>query len=196
MDGQSRDHQRAQYCKKRYEDSILVASLSPSYAVAYVNNIPTPIVPARDMDLYEPGWRSATLAAGRQPHTIINYGWNLIGAHPTPSAASPIHSIGFDMFTEAPVDVDPIQIAPEHLQAVLDYAKHIAIFKLGGSEFSETTPLMERFVMEAVRYNSRLSAESRQLWTMRDRAARDKEQRYERRAVPASSEELVEGGTQ
>lgn len=188
MDGQSRDHERATYCRKRYEDALLMAQLVPSIAVAYINGITAPIVPVSDMDSYSPGWRNTFLVAGQIPDTIINYGWNLVGVHPTPSTVAPTFSISFDMFVEAPVGTDPIQIAPEHLQAVLDYAKHIAIFKLGGSEFANTTPLMERFVMEAARYNSRLEAESRQLWTMRDRANRDRIQRYGHRSAPDSSE--------
>ena len=192
MDGQSRDHARAQYCKKRYEDALSLAAITPSYAVGYINGRPVPIVPASDMDNDDPGWRMRFLAAGEEPNTLVSYGWNLIGVHPTPSAAAPLFSISFDMFVEAPVSTDPIQIAPEHLQAVLDYAKHIAIFKLGGAEFATTEPLMERFFMEAMEYNSRLKAESRQFHTMRDRANRDK-QMYARRAQVTSSENVLAG---
>lgn len=192
MDGQSRDNARANYCKKRYDDALTIARLAASTAVGYINSRAITITPASEMDSYDPGYRNLSLALGQEPRDIINYGWNIIGVHPTPSIAAPLHAIGFDMFLEAPVTTDPIQIAPEHLQAVLDYAKHIAIFKIGGAEFFNTTQLFERFVMAAMEYNSKLSAESRNLWTMRDRAARDKEQRYQRRADPKSSEELQE----
>jgi hypothetical protein len=195
MDGQSRDNQRAEYCRKRYEDAVRLASLIPSVGVAYINNRPAQPIPATDMDLWSPGWRNQSLSSGQAPTDIIQYGWNVIGVHKTPTVADAVFDISLELFVEAPVDEDVIQIAPEHLQAVLDYAKHLAVFKLGGSEFAQTLPLYERFVAEAMQYNSKLLTESKNFNVIRDRAAREKEQRYPRRAQTESAEQLTEGGS-
>jgi hypothetical protein len=43
------------------------------------------------------------------------------------------------------VDSDPIQLSRDGVDAILAYAQHIAMFKLGGKTFSGTMPLYEQF---------------------------------------------------
>jgi hypothetical protein len=39
---------------------------------------------------------------------------------------------------------------------MLDYAQHLAAFKMGGAEFMATLPLFQRFIKQASIYSSKL----------------------------------------
>ena len=54
------------------------------------------------------------------------------------------------------MDTDPVQVAREDLDAIIDYAQHLAAFKMGGTEFSDTVALYRRFLKQAALYNSKL----------------------------------------
>jgi hypothetical protein len=59
----------------------------------------------------------------------------------------------------APVPVnntDFIQLSRNDLDAVIDYAQHLAALKMGGAEFTATIPLFQRFMAQAALYNSKL----------------------------------------
>lgn len=177
QDGQSRDHYRASYCLKRYKDVLPLARLLPSYMIGYINGRPAPIGAISDEDSWNPGWPNDTASA---PTSFLSLGWNLLALSPRPNAGP--YSIVLDGVVQATVpEVDPIQIAQEHLGPILGYAKHVALFKLGGGEFAQSQHLWERFFDAAVEYSSKLAAESKNFQLMRDRAARDKEQRKVRR---------------
>jgi len=188
-DGQSRDHARADYCRKRYEDALLLSRISPSVLVAYVNNAPVPVIQVSDMDSWEPGWQNVAAGMSR---ALIAYGWNIFGLHPKPDSTG--YAISLEMNIEAPIpEVASLQIANEHVQSVLDYARHLAVFKLGGAEFFATQPLWERFFKAAMEYNSKLAVEARNFNTMKDISSRDKEARYQRRIDTDSSDSITGG---
>lgn len=189
QDGQCRDYYRAAYCKKRYDDALILARLHPSVLQAYVNNLPLAVVESpSDMDCYSPGWQN--LPPGL-PGSIIAHGWNLLTLSPTPNAIS---SITLEMAITAPTDTNPLQLAQEHKQVILDYAKHLATFKMGGAEFGATQPHYDKLFDCAKEYNSKLSVEAKNFWVMRDRAAKEKEQRYQRRSTPSDSGMMMGGG--
>jgi hypothetical protein len=185
QDGQSRDHFRASYCLKRYRDALVLGRMLPSYMIGYVNGRPAPISAISDEDSWNPGWPNTPAAS---PTGMLSLGWNLLALTPTPNAGP--YSITLDGVVQAAIpDVDPIQIAQEHLGAILGYAKHVALFKVGGGEFAQSQHLWERFFDAAVEYNGKLAAESKNFQLMVDRAARDKEQRKVRR-----EQAMSEGG--
>ena len=51
---------------------------------------------------------------------------------------------------------DYLQIARDDYDSLLDYAQHVAAFKMGGQEFLETIPLYQNFVTHAAQYNAKL----------------------------------------
>jgi hypothetical protein len=52
---------------------------------------------------------------------------------------------------------DSIQLARDDYDAVLDYAQHLAAFKMGGQEFAATIPLYGALIKRASLYNAKLS---------------------------------------
>jgi hypothetical protein len=60
----------------------------------------------------------------------------------------------------APVPVndgDFVQVSKDDLEAILDYAQHMAALKMGGTEFISTIPLVQRFHKQALVYNHKLN---------------------------------------
>jgi hypothetical protein len=55
-------------------------------------------------------------------------------------------------------DGDFVQLGREYLDALLNEAQHLAVFKSGGQEFADTVPLHQEFVKAAANYNDRLKA--------------------------------------
>mgnify|MGYP001602838546 CR=1 FL=1 len=51
-----------------------------------------------------------------------------------------------------------IEIGREHINTILDYAHHLAAFKMGGQEFVDTFGLSESFIRQAMIYNERIEA--------------------------------------
>jgi hypothetical protein len=56
------------------------------------------------------------------------------------------------------VDSDPIQLSRDGVDAILAYAQHIAMFKLGGKDFFDTMPLFEQFEAYARTKNRQYAA--------------------------------------
>ena len=55
-------------------------------------------------------------------------------------------------------DSDQIQISRDGVDAVLNYAQHIASFKMGGKDFALTVPLFEQFEAYCRMKNSQYAA--------------------------------------
>jgi len=53
-------------------------------------------------------------------------------------------------------DTDQVQVSREDLDAIIDYATHLASLKMGGAEFKNTIPLFQRFQEQCALYNSKL----------------------------------------
>jgi hypothetical protein len=84
-------------------------------------------------------------------------GLNLI-AIPPPDAGS--YSLTATVVENAPVPVlvsDCLQVTQDVFDVILDYAQHLAAFKMGGEEFLVTQPLLQRFMQLAALYSSKLS---------------------------------------
>ena len=98
--------------------------------------------------------------------------------------ASVTSSITVDVVRNAPVpiaDGDFVQLGREELDAVLDYAAHLACFKMGGAEFQATMRGLANFRRLALVRNERLAAAVRSaaqpLW---DKGWREERQRLRR----------------
>ena len=147
-DGPSRDFARAQYCEQRYQEFVQLASIYPSVLTADVNNITCGIGSVFDMDFYQPDWQQQT----GPPSFIGMCGRNLACAGQTPDA---VYGVGLWMAVNAPT-TGYLQVNRGAIDPVLDYAQHIASFKMGGAEFFATVELHQRFLDQAAKYNSKL----------------------------------------
>jgi hypothetical protein len=150
----ARDIPRAAYCEQRYRLGAAALSVAPALLALRINNIPVQIDSVRAADLYATAWQAATSGT---PKNAYYAGLNLLALAPQPSSTA--FSQTASVVQNAPLPSapnDPVQVAREDLDAILDYAQHLAAFKQGGQEFAATTALFQRFLKAASLYNSKL----------------------------------------
>jgi hypothetical protein len=158
-DGPSRDYARAQYAEQRYQEFVSIGQSAlpsspvyPSVLASDVNNITVGLGSVFDLDSYVPDWQNTL---NRQQPTFVGMaGRNLACLGPLPDA---VYGVGLWMVVNAPT-TGFIQVNRGSLDAILDYAQHIASFKMGGAEFDGTERLYQNLISSAKNENGRLSA--------------------------------------
>lgn len=158
-DGPSRDYARAQYCEQRYQQFVEAAKLVPSVLIATINNISCGVGSVFDLDFYQPDWQ---LTIG-QPGFVGMCGRTMacIGQTPDDGTAggSPRNNYGVGLLISVNAPTTGfIQVSRDQIDPILDYAQHIASFKMGGAEFDGTARLFENFIAAAKAENGRLDA--------------------------------------
>jgi hypothetical protein len=152
----SKDSLRAQYCEMRYREGVALLLTAPSLLALRINNIPTQVDSVRNADDFNPSWQSVSSGA---PKSAYIAGLNLLAVSPKPDS-SIAYSTTATVVQNAPVPTlgtDAIQLSHEDYDAMLDYAQHLAMLKVGGAEFIATIPLYTRFIQQAMLYNSKLT---------------------------------------
>lgn len=152
-DGPSRDYQRAAYCEQRYQEYVQIAQMIyPSVLTSNINNITAGIGSVFDMDFYQPDWQQTTGA----PTFVGMCGRNMACIGPVPDG---IYGVGLWMTANMPI-TNYIQVSRGQIDPVLDYAQHIASFKMAGAEFGGTDRLYQNMIECAKGQNGRLKAVS------------------------------------
>jgi hypothetical protein len=171
-EGESRDKFRADYCMMRLKDSQVVAKVFPSILRAYVNEVEVPVITPWDKNAISPNWRNQQ----EQPNQVILHSANLISLSPVPKAtvSNPEgqYSISFDCSANAPIPENEaayLDLSSELVQPLLDYAHHLACFKLGGTEFADTIESYKRFLQAAMQQNLKLRAESNNFQLLKEK---------------------------
>lgn len=156
-DGPCRDYTRAAYAEQRYQEFVQLARIYPSVLAADVNNITCGVGSVFDMDFYTPDWQQT---AG-QPSFVGMCGRNMacLGQTPDNGPAQNGYGVGLWMTANAVVS-GFIQISRDQIDPVLDYAQHIASFKMGGAEFAGTDRMYQNLIAGAKAQNGRLGAVS------------------------------------
>lgn len=150
----AKDVLRAGYCEQRYRAGLRMLAAAPALLAMRIANATLQVDAVRSADLYRTGWEAETPA---QPTTVLQSGLNMLALASPPDA---IYSLTATVVQNAPVPAapgDPVQVARDDLDAVIDYAQHLAAFKQGGAEFSATASLLQRFLAQAQSYNSKLA---------------------------------------
>lgn len=154
-DGPCRDAVRAAYCEQRYKEFVQSASLYPAVLLADIDNVTCGLGSVFDMDFYMPDWQQISGV----PSFVGLCGRNIACVGSTPDAGP--YGIGLVAVANAPVTLAGyIQVDRGAIDPVLDYAQHIASFKMGGAEFDATTPLYGNLIAAAKAQNGRLDAVS------------------------------------
>lgn len=172
-DGPARDLPRAIYCEGRYQEYVQLARLLPVIVHAELNGVSTIPSTLQELESSTPNWENGTST----PTDVAIAGPNMVAVSPVPDSA---YSVTLDVVRKTPVptaDVDQVQIGREQLDAIIDYAEHLALFKRHGAEWMATRPQAESFLRQAVTYNQRLSASARavlpaSMQSEREKAAR------------------------
>ena len=120
-----------------------------------IGTTPLQIDSVRSMDLYQTSWQAQ---ANNTPNIALQSGLNMIALAPAPDVGT--YTVTATVVQNAIVPVnsgDNVQVARDDLDAILDYAQHLASFKMGGAEFLSTMPLMKRFLQQAAIYGLKLN---------------------------------------
>lgn len=157
-DGQAFDPVRSEYCEKRFIEGVRFAIASGTILTAMLDGLAISPCDISELDSFNPSWQSTSSS----PTNLAIIGRNLICLSPVPDSAE--HSIQLDVIRNMPIpssDSDFVQIGKENFDCILDYATHLAFFKVGGAEFQSTIQLADRFMQQALLSNSKLKAEAR-----------------------------------
>lgn len=179
-DGPARDPIRSAYCERRYQLGVELIKVAPVVVNAEINGVPLDTDSLTNMDAYQQDWQT-TLGVPDSMAAIRT----LVAVAPAPDA---IYSISFDVVCKAPVpagilaqnvtdDALFVQVGREQLDAILDYAEHLAAFKMGGEEFRATIKGAENFFNAALAYNERLTGMNPNVLTLMGQASADTEDR-------------------
>lgn len=155
IDSVSKDPQRAQYCQARYRMGLDMLMRSPALLALRLNNIPTFVDSVFSADCFNPGWQAASQGP---PDAVLTAGLNLLAITPPPNAGP--YGVAATVVQNAPLPQalnDPIQMSRDNYDSILDYAQHLASFKMGGDEFMSSSSLLDSFLKQAGKYNSKLA---------------------------------------
>lgn len=183
---QGRDQARAGYCEQRWKQGIQLATLLPTVLQAFVDEQQVNILSIADLDADSPGWQNLTPAT---PLRVAMAGPNLMAVNPPPDANA--HSVTLDVMRNTPVptkDADQIQVGREELDAILDYAFHLAAFKEGGAEFAGSIDSLTRMIRMAAIRNGKLRAQSAFVDALAERGNREEQRRPGREQVDDSQD--------
>jgi hypothetical protein len=161
-DGVSRDAERSSWAAQRYEQYVELARLLPVVLHTELNGQPVLPVTMAELDSFDPSWQNKS----GPPTDVVIEGANLVWVYPPPDGE--IYSMTMDVVRRTPVptaDADLIQLGREQLDAVLDYAVHLALFKVAGVEWRATQPQADNFLAQCVMFNRRLAASARYIFT-------------------------------
>jgi len=182
----AKDIPRAAYCEQRYRLGLAAMLQAPALLAMRIGNVPLQIDSVRSADLYNTSWQAQPQ---QKPQTALHAGLNLVALSPTPGL---VHSMTATVVENAPLPVnpgDPVQVAREDYDVILDYAQHLAAFKQGGDEFARTMPLMQRFLKQAALYNGKLAELGEYTSMLLDQSQRERDTNP--LATPSAEQEVT-----
>jgi hypothetical protein len=154
-ESESTDLERADYCEMRFQQGVQLMMELPWLLQARIDNLPVDTPSVAEMDTFDYEWQSNPDANS----AIVRGGVDLFAISPTIPTGDSV-SITMSLIGNQPIptsDAGFVQISRDNLDCVLDYAQHLATFKEGGFEFSETTrTLFKSFISTVSATNSRL----------------------------------------
>ena len=151
-ESEATDRDRAAYCEKRYQDFLKLANAMPWLLQAFVNEVAVDTTAVISKDRYSYQWETNAAA---MPGVVIG-GVDLCAVAPIPTALTAVKLTVVGNAPQPSADGDFVQVPRDVLDVLLDYAQHIASFKMGGAEFKATMPLYQNMIRYAVETSLRL----------------------------------------
>jgi len=155
-DNVAQDAYRSQYCDMRFKMATAAMQMTPALIAARLAGSPIDVESVTNADFYSANWQGAAAGA---PTAIYYAGLNLIATNPKADGSGP-YAIQCSVVQNMPLpatDGDFLQIGRDDVNAVLNYAQHISMFKCGGAEFAATGQLLKDFIRHCALYNSKLA---------------------------------------
>lgn len=142
---EGRDSSRAKYCLQRYEQGRKAMLSLPWLLQATVAAVPVDTPSYKEMDAWLQNWEQRQPAD--DPNIVVG-GVDLVALAPfVPTGGSTVSSV-LTLVGNAPIpasDGVAVQLSRDGVDQVLNYAQHLASFKMGGQDFALTIPLLEQF---------------------------------------------------
>jgi hypothetical protein len=155
-DGLARCPQISQYCEQRYEEGLEAVANYLSVLWSNDGGPRGPITSVAQWDQVRPTWRQTQGV----PRTVAQLNWNTIALRPVPNG---VYALTFETIRRAILptsDSDFIQVGREHMQALYDYAQHIALIKSQGQEFQMSFARYESAKQAAADYRQQVASQS------------------------------------
>jgi type III secretory pathway component EscS len=149
IESEGTDRQRSAYCMERYTQGLELMKASNWLVDAHINEAVASLVSLAEMDANAPGWQESNAWLPQ----VVEAGMDMVA--PTPGIGQ---QLTLNLVGNAPL-LDStgvyVQCARDDFEAILNYAHHIASFKMGGQDFITTMPMLKDFFRAAGARNSR-----------------------------------------
>jgi hypothetical protein len=149
QESQSTDDNRASYCLQRYNDMTAMMQNSNWILQTIINGQVSSITALADMDAFAVNWQESQSYLP----AVIEAGMDMIA--PVTGNGQSLSVVMVDNAPLLDATNTYVQVSRDDWAAVLDYAHHVATFKLGGKQFTETMPLLQSFYRMAAERNKR-----------------------------------------
>jgi hypothetical protein len=152
-DGPARDPERAGYAESRYRESVELYRMNPTLLMTEINGVGVWSGSIFEMDAFLASWQSTAGVpqfAGMAGHHLVAFG----------PVANATYSVVMDVVSNIPLpvnDSDYIQISRGAIDPLLDYAEHLASFKMGAAEIKASDKLRLNFYQMAALENARIT---------------------------------------
>lgn len=147
-EGQANDPQKAQYCEARYQEGIAIARAvlrNQTHQRVEFQGVPLDFETLDSMDFGADGWQ------GDADDTSVEWmpvGLTQIAVHPADDTGGLTYDVdGLTSFVVPANDAIFPDIPHSDVEAILDYAHHLATFKQGGAEFQAGINQLTNFTM-------------------------------------------------
>jgi hypothetical protein len=152
-EGNAKDELRTQYCQQRYVEGLALLQDQPTLLNLRLQNVSLSVSAIRSGDDFNPAWQAKAPGSPQAGYVTSN----LLAFTPVPDNGN--YAITANVVQNMPIptaSTDYIQVSRDDYDAILDYAQHLAMFKVGGNEFAQTVDLYQRFQRKAAEYNSKI----------------------------------------
>ena len=187
-DGLSRATELSQYARQRWQDGLDLLSQYQSLMWSTINGKRMTISSLAQLSAQRPDWEGSS----GTPRSLHMLNWNRFAVYPVPDG---VYSIELEVVKKAPIpsdDADYIQVGREQMQAIYDYAQHLALLKCQGVEFTQSYGLLES-VTEAAKEHMAALAGSAINWVQQQRLTQEDRlmRPYRRRELVATADAMA-----
>jgi hypothetical protein len=187
-DGLSRAPELSQYARQRWQDGLEMLAQYQSLMWSTINGKRMTISSLAQLSAQRPDWEGSS----GTPRSLHMLNWNRFAVYPVPDG---VYSIELEVVKKAPVptdDADYIQVGREQMQAIYDYAQHLALLKCQGAEFTQSYDLLQSATEAAKEHMAALAGSAinwvqQQRLTQEDRLMRP----YRRRELVATADAMA-----
>jgi len=144
-ESQVRDDFRAEYAKRRYEQSVTMAQTARSVQRLTLGGVPSPIDSFQAIDAALPYWRNQT---GSPVLAGVLYDAFVVA----PGLPDQAYGVSVDVIQSAPIPISPINFIPlgeEDIPALVNYCANYLSLKCGGNNLKTSFAQYDAFMKRA-----------------------------------------------